>query len=110
MSDRQVNDPRIDLEVVLNRKKVVDALRSGEHTQLFSALGNWKDPAARTCWMGVVFRVLGTTRDPTRELGLKLGLNSHQWRYFVNQNDAGRRFPELATMMEELPPPLISVD
>ena len=115
MSDRtKVEGQQIDLVAMMNRRKVINELRSGKHEQFFGSLLCWWQPDGPTCWAGVASRALyGYDEDhrkqyPTRpvflDLAKDLKMNVGQ---FISKNDCQKlTFEQLADEMEALPPPL----
>ncbi|HEY7507307.1 MAG TPA: hypothetical protein VH621_06835 [Nitrososphaera sp.] len=112
MSNRNDEGLEIDLEQALNRKKVTEALESGEHRQLTNAFGDWWDPKSAVCWAGLCMRVLGLNRFdfgeayPVDWVAVKLGLPPQSVHDFIYANDCGCSFWLLAEEMKRLPPPI----
>jgi hypothetical protein len=113
MSNRNDEGLEIDLEQVLNRKKVIEALESGKHKQITNAFGHWWNPKSAVCWAGLCMRVLDYNSEdfpfkhfPSDWIGRKLGISPQLVHDFVYENDCGCSFWLLAEEMKRLPPPI----
>lgn len=100
MSDRANTSRAIDIEIALNRQKVVDALLSGEHHQLFGAVGDFRNPEARVCFIGLLCR-LWPSHGGIRHLQDKLGIDINT---YIRDNDNGASFADLAARLKAEPP------
>ncbi len=104
-------------------EKWVAALRSGEYTQGYGGLKQYRDGVARHCCLGVLCEVLGILEEPSsvpehvkfddntayisEKVKRLVGLSTHDGELSINpynslvyMNDHGATFEEIATVIE----------
>ena len=90
----------------INRLKFADALANGGYVQIRGCLGRWESPTAAVCWYGAAFRFFDMSRyDVTPYVGVNelLDISLNDGDRMIDLNDNGKTFPELATILLELP-------
>src|SRR5262245_7740206 len=102
MSDRSDKlDLRIGLDIVENRRIMVEALRSGEHFQLRGSVGTWWRPDGAVCFDGLVRRLISRSDNPgDGQHSQLLGITSSQYVSLIHRNDSYYTFSELADILE----------
>ena len=92
----------------INRQKLCTELRSGEHKQKRGDIGDWQDPDAPVCLIGVGLRLFPDCAKPHTEgqgvrLAHKIGLDFNTFTLLIRKNDVGITFYKLANTLESLP-------
>jgi hypothetical protein len=104
------------MDIMVNRKKWVEALRSKEYQQYFNAIfpHSQRQPI-EACCLGVAYHCVDSTRLPIIDdvnigaydiVNNEMGLDESQRMKFVEANDKLRMsFDEIADMVDALPVP-----
>jgi len=90
----------------INRLKFADALVNGGYVQTRCNLGRWEDSRAPVCWYGAALRFFGVSScdvSPYAGVNELLDISLNDGDRMITLNDDGKTFPELATVLLELP-------
>lgn len=106
MSNRTREDHQVDHEVIINRRNLLEALRSGQHRQCTMNIGDFPNLRAPVCFYGLVLRLnlpasLCTVWEE-KDWAAVYGITETEFLTLVRLNDFGYNFPRLATELEKV--------
>jgi hypothetical protein len=113
MSNRAEHGDCIVDDVAINRRLMINELRSGRHKQRIGGVGAWWEPNDYVCWYGLALRLFYPIPDDAKLwrcgycppdaddlISKKLGMSDWELSWFAGRNDDGdTTFNDLADLM-----------